>query len=135
MDPGLDLSLDDLEEDCIVGSGSSGVVRKVKHKITGKVLVLKVIQFDVQSDQLRKQITGELRMLHSTNNPYVVRYYQSFFENGAITAVMEYMDGGTLAHICNQHREGIEEKYLADIARQVLSGLTYLHREMRIVHR
>mmetsp|Transcript_8064 Transcript_8064/g.23104 ORF Transcript_8064/g.23104 Transcript_8064/m.23104 type:complete len:395 (-) Transcript_8064:110-1294(-) len=135
VDTGFDVSLDDLEEKGVVGSGSSGVVRKVKHKATGELLVLKVIQFDVQSDQLRKQITQELRMLHSTNNPYVVRYYQSFFENGSITAVMEYMDGGTLAHICNHHREGIEERYLADIARQVLSGLAYLHREMRIVHR
>eukprot|EP00873_Tetraselmis_striata_P006933 jgi/Tetstr1/427197/TSEL_017385.t1 len=135
VDTAFEVALDDLVEQGIVGSGSSGVVRKVKHKITGDVLVLKVIQFDVQSDQLRKQITQELRTLHSAANPWVVRYYQSFFANGAITVVMEYMDGGTLANICNKHRDGIEEKYLADIARQVLGGLAYLHREMRVVHR
>jgi len=134
-DGGFDVSLDDLEELSIVGSGSSGVVRKVRHQATGDLLVLKVIQFDVQSDQLRKQVTQELRMLHSMDNQYVVRYYQSFFDNGAITAVMEYMDGGTLAHLCSAHRNGIAEKYLAEIARQVLSGLVYLHRDMRIVHR
>uniref|UniRef100_A0A061RQ89 mitogen-activated protein kinase kinase n=1 Tax=Tetraselmis sp. GSL018 TaxID=582737 RepID=A0A061RQ89_9CHLO len=87
-DGGFDVSLDDLEELSIVGSGSSGVVRKVRHQATGDLLVLKVIQFDVQSDQLRKQVTQELRMLHSMDNQYVVRYYQSFFDNGAITAVI-----------------------------------------------
>ncbi len=50
-----ELALDDLEDLGIIGSGSSGVAKKVRHRPTDKLLVLKVIQFDVSSDVIRKQ--------------------------------------------------------------------------------
>lgn len=36
----------------MIGSGSSGVVKKVRHKLTGNVYVLKVINFDIGSEQV-----------------------------------------------------------------------------------
>lgn len=49
--------------------------------------------------------------------------------NGEIEVLLEYMDGGSLegAHIRQEH-------ILSDLARQVLSGLAYLHKR-KIVHR
>ena len=40
----------------MIGSGSSGVAKKVRNKHTGGLLVLKVIQFNVSSDTTRKQV-------------------------------------------------------------------------------
>lgn len=54
-----DLTLDDLEELGVIGSGSSGVAKKVRHRKTGALLVLKIIQFDVGSDIIRKQVRIE----------------------------------------------------------------------------
>eukprot|EP00877_Chromochloris_zofingiensis_P000601 jgi/Chrzof1/10541/Cz05g02170.t1_MAPK2 len=126
--------LDDLQEIAVVGSGSSGVVKKVRHKATGQVFVLKVIQFDVNSEQLRRQVMTELKTLYGARHQHIVQYHQSYFANGAITILMEFMDAGTLFDLLQKVRR-IPEPYLADLARQVLSGLSYLHKDLHIVHR
>lgn len=113
-----DLTLDDLEELGIIGTGSSGVAKKMRNKHTGELLVLKAIQFDVNSDQTRKQVTTELRTMYGASHANIVRYYQSFFSNGAISIVMEYMDLGSLADVLKVVKR-IPEKYIAEIARQV----------------
>jgi mitogen-activated protein kinase kinase 2 len=43
---------------------------------------------------------------------------QAYFEGGCIIVIMEFMDGGTLAHLLQRLRV-IEEPYLAVLARQV----------------
>lgn len=69
-----ELSPDDLEDMGVIGSGSSGVAKKVHNRRTGQTLVLKVINFDVSSDTTRKQITTELRTLHDSTHSSVVRW-------------------------------------------------------------
>jgi hypothetical protein len=52
-----DIALEDLEDLGMLGSGSSGVVRRVRHRRTGEDnLVLKVIQADFSSEAVRKQV-------------------------------------------------------------------------------
>ncbi|KAG2439821.1 hypothetical protein HYH02_010455 [Chlamydomonas schloesseri] len=216
------LTIDDFEELCVIGQGSSGVAKKVRNKRDGRHMVLKVIQFDVSSDTVRKQVTTELRTLYGADHPAVVRYYGAFFDNGAITIAMEYCDAGSLADLLkarakqyqqqqhHQHRlascsrppapsgsaagaavaagpgsaaagaaagtsnggataaagaaaavgesgtssgagagpgsaagaaggaragPGLPEPVIAHIARQLVAGLTYLHKELKVVHR
>lgn len=129
-----EITLGELEELGVIGSGSSGVAKKVRNKHNGQLLVLKVIQFDVSSDIIRKQVTTELRTLYGASHSHVVRYYQAFFDNGAITIVMEYMDGGSLADVLKHHK-GLPERYIAELARQVMSGLLHLHKDLHVVHR
>ena len=64
------------------------------------------------------QVTTELRTLHGASHPHVVKYHQAFFDNGAITIVMEHMDGGSLADVLKLHN-GLKEPYIAELARQV----------------
>lgn len=56
---GRDLTLEDLEDLGVIGSGSSGIAKKVRNRHSGELLVLKVIQFDVSSDTIRKQVGDE----------------------------------------------------------------------------
>jgi len=60
-DTGFNVALDDLEQIGVLGCGSSGVVRKVKHKHTGDVLALKVIQLNVE-DQVSSRECGRLKL-------------------------------------------------------------------------
>ncbi|KAG2498421.1 hypothetical protein HYH03_003679 [Edaphochlamys debaryana] len=190
------LTPDDFEELCVIGQGSSGVAKKVRNKRDGRHMVLKVIQFDVSSDTVRKQVTTELRTLYGADHPNVVRYYAAFFDNGAITIAMEYCDAGSLADLLKArmrqyqqqqpHRlhnassqkgslaasvaaaaaggagggaagaggggqgggargeskggeklagPGLPEPVIAHIARQLVAGLQYLHKELKVVHR
>jgi len=132
---GNGLLIDDLVQIGVLGCGSSGVVRKVQHKHTGEVLALKVIQMNVLEDQVRKQINQELRALYeASSSPHVIRYRQAFYDSGAITIVMEYMDGGSLLEVMKE-KVCIPEAHLSNIAAQVLCGLEYLHKQKRILHR
>lgn len=66
----------------------------------------------------RKQIAQELKINQSAQCPYVVVCYQSFYDNGSIYIILEYMDGGSLADFLKKVKK-IEEPYLAALCKQV----------------
>uniref|UniRef100_A0A2P2KHE0 mitogen-activated protein kinase kinase n=1 Tax=Rhizophora mucronata TaxID=61149 RepID=A0A2P2KHE0_RHIMU len=123
------LSFSELNRINRIGSGSGGTVYKVAHRPTGRIYALKVIYGNNHEDSVRNQICREIEILRDVNHPNVVRCHDMFDHNGEIQVLLEFMDGGSLegAHIAN-------EAYLADVARQILSGIAYLHGR-RIVHR
>lgn len=127
------LSLSDIDIIKVVGKGNGGVVQLVQHKWTNQFFALKVIQMNIE-ESMRKQIAQELKINQSAQCPYVVICYQSFYDNGAISIILEYMDGGSLADLLKKVKK-IPEKYLAAICKQVLKGLIYLHHEKHIIHR
>lgn len=127
------LCLADFEAVKVIGKGNGGIVRLVQHKWTGQFFALKVIQMNID-ESMRKHIAQELRINQSSQCPYVVICYQSFFDNGAISLILEYMDGGSLADFLKKVKT-IPERYLAIICKQVLKGLWYLHHEKHIIHR
>ncbi|KAG9451812.1 hypothetical protein H6P81_004716 [Aristolochia fimbriata] len=127
------LTLADIDTIKVIGKGSGGIVQLVRHKFTGQFFAMKVIQMNVL-ESVRKQIAQELKINQSSQSPYVVVWYQSFYDNGVFSIIMEYMDGGSLSDFL-RHVKTIPEPYLAAICRQVLQGLIYLHHEKHIIHR
>ncbi|EFJ08236.1 hypothetical protein SELMODRAFT_90224 [Selaginella moellendorffii] len=129
---GGQVSLEDLEKREILGQGSGGKVYKVVHVRTGVVYALKTIHPKTDA-AITKQIKREKEISMRSKAPYVVQCYGVFDKGGEISLVLEYMDGGTLAHVLKRHPR-IEEPYLATITQYVLKGLLYLHSN-KIVHR
>ncbi|XP_010914109.1 mitogen-activated protein kinase kinase 5 [Elaeis guineensis] len=121
-------ALSDLERLRRVGSGTGGIVWMVRHRPTGRIYALKVI-YGHHEDAVRRQIWREIEILRTADNPYVVRCHGMYDEAGEIQVLLEYMDRGSL-----DGRRISNERFLADVARQVLTGLAYLHRQ-HIVHR
>lgn len=111
-----------------IGSGAGGTVYKVLHRPTGRFYALKVI-YGHHDEAVRRQICREIEILRDVDHPNVVKCHDMYDHNGEIQVLLEFMDGGSLegTHI-------VKEDSLAHLARQVLSGLAYLHRR-RIVHR
>jgi serine/threonine protein kinase len=72
-------------------------------------------------EAVRKQIVQELKINQSSQFPYVVVCYHSFYNNGIISIVLEYMDGGSLADIIKQVKQ-IPEPFLAVISKHVSIG-------------
>ncbi|KAH9301491.1 hypothetical protein KI387_013074, partial [Taxus chinensis] len=126
-------NLADLETVKVIGKGSGGVVQLVRHKWTNKVFALKVIQMNIQ-ETVRKQIVQELKINQASQCPNIVVCHDSFYNNGFISLVLEYMDCGSLADVLKQVKT-ILEPYLAVVCKQVLKGLVYLHHERHIIHR
>ncbi|XP_010422162.1 PREDICTED: mitogen-activated protein kinase kinase 2-like isoform X2 [Camelina sativa] len=127
------LSLSDLVMVEVIAKGSSGVVQLVRHKWTRQYFAAKVFQLNVD-EEIRKSIAQELKITQSSQCPYLVTSYQSFNNNGAISLIMEYMDGGSLADFLKSVK-AIPESYLSAIFRQVTQGLIYLHHDRHIIHR
>ncbi|CAK9146155.1 unnamed protein product [Ilex paraguariensis] len=132
-DTDLQFSLEDLETIKVIGKGSGGVVQLVRHKWVGTLFALKVIQMNIQED-IRKQIVQELKINQASQCSHVVVCYHSFYHNGAISFVFEYMNRGSLADVIRQVKT-ILEPYLAVVCKQVLQGLMYLHHERHVIHR
>lgn len=127
------LSLADLEVIKVIGKGSSGNVQLVKHKLTQQFFALKVIQLNTEESTCRA-ISQELRINLSSQCPYLVSCYQSFYHNGLVSIILEFMDGGSLADLLKKVGK-VPENMLSAICKRVLRGLCYIHHERRIIHR
>ncbi|KAM1479225.1 hypothetical protein ACFX2I_026543 [Malus domestica] len=125
--------LADLDAIKVIGKGTGGVVQLVQHKWTRQFFALKVIQMNIE-ESIRRQIVQELKINQSSQCPNIVVCYQSFYDNGTISIILEYMDGGSLANLLKKVKT-IPEFYLAAICKQVLQGLCYLHHKKHIIHR
>jgi mitogen-activated protein kinase kinase 4/5 len=120
--------LAELERVRRVGSGAGGTVWMVRHRGTGRPYALKVL-YGNHDDAVRRQIAREIAILRTAEHPAVVRCHGMYERGGELQILLEYMDGGSL-----DGRRIAAEPFLADVARQVLSGIAYLHRR-HIVHR
>ncbi|KAI3711932.1 hypothetical protein L1987_70481 [Smallanthus sonchifolius] len=121
-------NLSELDRMNRIGSGSGGTVYKVIHRATGRLFALKVI-YGNHEDDVRRQICREIEILRDVDNLNIVKCHDMFDRAGEIQVLLEYMDGGSLEGTHISH-----EASLADLTRQVLSGIYYLHRR-KIVHR
>ncbi|XP_055297520.1 dual specificity mitogen-activated protein kinase kinase dSOR1-like [Sitodiplosis mosellana] len=124
---------EDLEKLGELGSGSGGVVMKVRHIPTQLIMARKMIHIDLKP-QVKKQIIRELKVLHDCNFPHIVGFYGAFQADNEISICMEYMDGGSLDLILKRSGR-IREPILGKITLAVLKGLTYLHDQHAIMHR
>lgn len=145
------LSLADLEVIKVIGKGSSGSVQLVKHKLTQQFFATKVrfcfvgcffsivllllseqkmtlyyiqvIQLNTEESTCRA-ISQELRINLASQCPYLVSCYQSFYHNGLVSIVMEFMDGGSLLDLLKKVQR-VPENMLAAISKRVLYAKTY----------
>uniref|UniRef100_A0A5B6YIN9 mitogen-activated protein kinase kinase n=1 Tax=Davidia involucrata TaxID=16924 RepID=A0A5B6YIN9_DAVIN len=122
------LNFSELDRINRIGSGSGGTVYKVLHRPTGKLYALKVI-YGNHDDSVRRQICREIEILRDVDHNNVVKCHDMFDHAGEIQVLLEYMDSGSL-----EGKQILPEASLADLSRQILSGLLYLHRR-KIVHR
>ncbi|KAJ8766683.1 hypothetical protein K2173_004507 [Erythroxylum novogranatense] len=127
------LTLADIDTIKVIGKGTGGIVQLVQHKWTNQFFALKVIQLNVE-ESARRAITRELQINKSSQSPYIVTCYQSVYNNGTFSIILEYMDGGSIADFLRKVGT-VPEPYLAAIYKQVLKGLLYLHHEKHIIHR
>ncbi|KAI3512448.1 hypothetical protein L1887_19764 [Cichorium endivia] len=122
------LGLSDFDRTNRIGSGSWGTVYKVLHGPTATQFALKVI-YGNHDDDVRRQILQKIKILNGIDDLNIVKCHDMFDRNGEIQILLEYMDRGSLqgTHLSN-------ESSLADLTRQILSGLDYLHRHMILHH-
>ncbi len=104
----MEVQLCDLIRYGQLGQGASGTVEKAVHKLTKKIIALKVIPLQ-SNEKVKKQILLELKTLHDCDSDYVVRSYGALLKDGMVHMALEYMDAGSLAGVIKEVRKVPEQ--------------------------
>jgi serine/threonine protein kinase len=129
----VEVKLSDLVKFGDLGQGASGTVEKTVHVPTKKIIALKKIPM-VSENKVKKQILLELKTLHECDCQEVVRSYGAFLKDGYVNIALEYMDGGSMADVIKEVGK-IPEMIIGMMTVQILKGMEYLHKTMKIIHR
>ncbi|PBL01703.1 Pkinase-domain-containing protein [Armillaria gallica] len=118
-----------------IGRGAYGSVSKGIHIPTGNVVALKIIDLDTADDDVG-DIQREVALLSQLRDaPNITQYFGCYMDGPRVWIAMEYADGGSVLSLMKASRGGcLEEKFMAVIVREVLIGLSYLHK-VPVIHR
>lgn len=126
----------DLDRDCTLGTGSSGVVQAGVHKPSGMRVAIKTVKVD--NKDKRMQMLSEIRgLVLAAGCPYLVQWYAGFVakDTGLVHVVVELMDRGSLADLRRRLKgNGVPPDHLATIAAHMIRGLEHLQ-SRRLLHR
>merc|ERR1711972_219728 len=121
-----------------IGQGSSGNVFKALNQSTGEIMAVKEVHFDPQrrSDtKFKAQLESEINIMRELRHANIVSYYGSDIIGNNLYMYIEYMAGGSMAHVLNQFG-AFGESLIQDYSKRLLNGLEYLHsRDPYVVHR
>ncbi|TPX72301.1 hypothetical protein SpCBS45565_g00640 [Spizellomyces sp. 'palustris'] len=91
----------------LIGSGSFGVIRKVRRRSDGKIYARKEIDYRRMSEREKKQLVAEVNILRELRHPHIVRYYERDVDrdNCLMYIYMEYCEGGDLAAVIRRYKK------------------------------
>lgn len=115
-----------------IGSGSFGIIRKVRRISDGVLLARKEIEYRKMSEKEKKQLVAEVNILRELRHPNIVRYYERFVdrEKCLIYIIMELCEGGDLAAVikrCRREKRYIPENIVWNLLSQLLLALNECH--------
>lgn len=120
-----------------LGTGSYGVVYKVRSDKDQKIYVIKEISLYGLGQKQISDVKLEAKILSSIKSDYVVRYYDSFEDNNKLMIVMEYCDGGDLDKFITSQKQTkhyLKEDLIWRIFIKIAIGLGHIHK-LKILHR
>lgn len=116
----------------LIDEGSYCKLFKARHKILQCNVALKVISKNNKGENFHHFDT-EVSILTKLKHPFIIELFEVIENEYCKAMVLEYVEKGTLlSHITKIHK--IKEDEAKKIYAQILSVLTYLHDEMKIVH-
>jgi|JI61114C2RNA_FD_contig_51_3874704_length_653_multi_1_in_0_out_0_2 serine/threonine protein kinase len=89
----------DFEEQCTLGSGYFGIVKKCRNKVDGSIYAIKIMKpFQKNLNEVKALAT-----LSNVECGNIVRYHNSWIEDGRLFMVMEYCET-SLKKVIEEHR-------------------------------
>lgn len=116
----------------VLGKGGYGSVFMAKDLRTDEIVAIK--RFHTSGSLVDKKAIKEQKIWKGLHHTNVVEFKGSFVgDNGSLNLVVEFVDGLSLADHLSQY-SAFPETLVAEIGRQVLCGLQYLHQN-GVTHR
>ena len=117
----------------VLGEGSYGSVRKIRHKVTGEHRAVKILHKNkLNNNATMDAILNEVNLLRKLDHPNILKVFEAYQDKFCYCIVTELCSGGELFEKIGKNRSN--EDQAAEYLKQILSCLVYLH-DKRIVHR
>ncbi|CAL6069647.1 Kinase [Hexamita inflata] len=113
----------------IISKGQNYETLLYRDKKTSINYVIKKIKIDNATD-----VTLEVNILKTLSHSNIVRYIESFIDDGYFYIVMDYADSGDLYQLISQRRHPFTETEVMYYFVQLLLALKHLH-DRQILHR
>ena len=117
-----------------LGSGMSGVVKKIIRKSDGKAFAMKTVSLQQLTGKQLAALRNEIDLLRGLDHPHVCKLYEVYTEPGVcVRLVLELCEGGELFDRLHQKKR-LDEAWVARLVFRMVGVLRYLH-ENSIAHR
>ena len=121
--------------DRLLGRGGMGAVY-LAHRADGQFrqqLAIKLIDLPLATDLYRKQFRSERQILARLTHPFIARLLDGgVSEDGELYLAMEYIDGISIVHYCEQYHLSLRDRLL--LFKNVCSAVQYAHQNL-VIHR
>ena len=118
-----------------LGEGGFGEAILVKRKSDNVEFVIKKVSLNGLGLEELSEALKEAEILKTLDSPYIVKYIESFTDNGMLCIVMEYAEGGDLAQkIVERRGNYFQEDEVMRHFIQIVHALKYVH-DRKVLHR
>ena len=125
--PGMSLEPLLYRQEKVLGKGAFGLVSLARSVVTGELVAMKTVdKAKLTSENLKKTVEHEIRILKKLRHRRIVRLYEVIETARSIILILEYVDGGTVQQLVKRHKK-IEEADAQRILYQLLDAVEYCH--------
>eukprot|EP01117_Protostelium_nocturnum_P018243 TRINITY_DN759_c1_g1_i1.p1 TRINITY_DN759_c1_g1~~TRINITY_DN759_c1_g1_i1.p1 ORF type:complete len:682 (+),score=128.57 TRINITY_DN759_c1_g1_i1:235-2280(+) len=119
----------------MLGEGTSGKVKRAKHRKTHEMAAIKIIQKRKLDKNELERTKREIEIMHKLNHENIIKLYDVIETDNKLNIVMELIDGeGTDLMTYIQRTNGVSEEESHTLFQQILAAIYYCHKD-NIVHR
>ncbi|GAY35092.1 hypothetical protein CUMW_278040 [Citrus unshiu] len=123
----------------VIGKGAFKTVYKAFDEVNGLEVAWCQVRIDdvLQSPEDLERLYSEVHLLKSLKHNNIIRFYNSWIDdqNKTVNIITELFTSGSLRQYRKKHKK-VDMKAVKGWARQILSGLIYLHsHDPPIIHR
>ena len=115
-----------------LGTGQFATVYQAKHKVTGNVVAVKMIDRSETGAGLESVTEREIDIMLRLEHSHCVKLYEIFQTADQVQLVMELVDGGDMFDALQVRK--FHECDVRQLMQQICEGVQYLHNQ-RIIHR
>ncbi|XP_041371838.1 cyclin-dependent kinase 2-like [Gigantopelta aegis] len=117
-----------------IGEGTYGVVYKARDKLTNRLVALKKIRLDAESEGVPSTAIREISLLKELDHPNVVKLLDVVHSEKKLYLVFEYLNQDLKKYMDSAPPAGLSLDLVKSYLYQLLQGIGYCHAH-RVLHR
>ncbi len=115
-----------------IGTGGPGVVYAVVHKLTSRIMALKIIFMEDTSEKAKNRFSRGIKAMEKVIHPNIVRVLNQGTYKGGNYMVSEFMEGGNIRQFTEKQKGPVPSKAACKVIADILRGLEHLHQSGHI---